>query len=60
MLAISNDVARHTFGRGNQLAIHNEETMVESLEKRLNDDCPTMLGRSFEGGLYLRMRFQID
>ena len=60
VLAIADDMARHTLGRRNKLTIDDEQAMIETLDVTLDNDRPSVLAGFLETDLDLFTRAEID
>jgi len=60
VFAIADDMPRLTFRSGDQFAIDDQQSVIESLNVTFNDDSATMIHRLFEANLDFVGRLQID
>ena len=60
MLAVTQDMARHSLGRGNEFAVDDQEPVVVALEISFDDDASAVFSRLLECDFDFVRRLQID
>ena len=59
VFAISNHMAGHALGSGNQFAVDDQQAVIEALQKAFDDNTAAVFARFFECFLDLAARFEI-